>query len=421
MLLSKKQTSQLEYPATVFSWQYVLYVGGVRYTNSEISNSTSISMSCSGDGIDIGDVVGFSLSSQVKDKNGVISKGAFVGLFYLSDENEIPIFTGVISNYTIDRGLLSFTAVDVIAFTDNDYTMSLSEEEIGKSGGMQLPIGEQYKAANSLLTAYTGMGITVPVPSVANMFTADTGWNIRELFSKCAIFEGKNYYVEHSISTLTSQKIVSEFGNYIGVSAKEHSTVSISSTDITIDCVQVSDKDNTEPILIDGLTYEDWGIFRYTNGQPTPAGTKKYVCPFITKDNKDTCGAQALLGYSNGCSFSCENVLFTQLQPPYTQIEFMEMGDAQPAFYIMQANYRLSRSGLIASVSGTTKSLTDAEFIGQNQKDLQKRIMLDVNYGYVSVHMREGIVWDDTDVEEQNSDEESSSDPNKEETTDGTT
>ena len=378
-------------------------------------------MSCSGDGIDIGDVVGFSLSSQVKDKNGVISKGAFVGLFYLSGKIEIPIFTGVMSNYTIDRGLLSFTAVDAISFTDNEYTMSLSEEETEKKGGIQLPIGEQYKAANALLTAYTGMGITIPIPSSANMSTTDSGWSIRELFSKCAIFEGKNYYVDHSSSTLTSQTIVSRFGNYIGVSAKDHSPVAISSTDITINCVQVSDKDNTEPILIDGLTYEDWGIFRYTNGQPTPAGTKKYVCPFITKNNKDACGAKILLSLSNGCSFSCENVLFTQLQPPYTQIEFMEMGDNQPAFYIMQATYRLSRSGLIASVSGTTKSLTDAEFIGQNQKDLQKRIMLDVNYGYVSVNMREGIVWDDTDVKEKNSDKESGSESDKEDTTDGTT
>lgn len=382
-------------------------------------------MSCSGDGIDIGDVVGFSLSSQVKDKNGVISKGAFVGLFYLSDETEVPIFTGVMSNYTLDRGLLSFTAVDAISFTDNEYTMSLSEAETGKEGGIQLPIGEQYKAANALLTAYTGMGITIPVPSSANMFTTDSGWSIRELFSKCAIFEGKNYYVDHSSSTLTSQTIVSRFGNYIGVSAKDHSPVAISSTDIPINCVQVSNKDNTEPILIDGLTYEDWGIFRYTNGQPTPAGTKKYVCPFITKNNKDTCGANILLSLSNGCSFSCENVRFTQLQPPYTQIGFLEMGDEQPAFYITQATYKLSGSGLIASVSGTTKLLTDAEFIGQTQKDLQKRIMLDVNYGYVSVHMREGIVWDDTDAEEQNSDEESSSEPDsepdKEETTDGTT
>ena len=97
------------------------------------------------------------------------------------------------------------------------------------------------------------------------------------------------------------------------------------------------------------------------------------------------------------------------------------MWDNQPAVYIMQATYRLSRSGLIASVSGTTKSLTDAEFIGQNQKDLQKRIMLDVNYGYVSVNMREGIVWDDTDVKEKNSDKESGSESDKGDTKDGTT
>ena len=132
-------------------------------------------------------------------------------------------------------------------------------------------------------------------------------------------------------------------------------------------------------------------------------------------------GAKNILGYSNGCSFSCDNVLFSSLQPPYTQIKFLELGDSQPAFYIMQANYRLSGNGLIASISGTTKSISDAEFIGQTQKDLQKRILLDVNYGYVSVNLREGIVWDDTDVEEKNSDEESGSESDKEDTTDGTT
>ena len=367
-------------------------------------------MSCSGDGLTVGDVVGFSLSSQVKDKGGVIDKNAFVGLFRLVDDEEIPIFTGSMSTYTVQNGILSFTAEDIISFTDNEYTMYISEEESGKSDGLRLPIGEQYKAAKALLSSYSGMGIEIPNTGAANYSTLETGWNIRELFSKCGIWDGKNYYVNHNNGSLTSQVIVAEFGNYAYSSKSEHSTVAISSTDIDINCVQVSDKDNFDSVLlIQGLTYEDYGIFRFLNGEPTPAGTKSFVCPFITKTNKDSCGAKNLTGYSNGCSFSCNDILFSSLQPPYTQIHFSELGDEQPAFYIMQANYRLSGNGLIASISGTTKSISDAEFIGQTQKDLQKRILLNVNYGYVSVNLREGIVWDDTDVEEKNSDKESSS------------
>lgn len=388
----------------IFSWQYVMYVSGLPYYNSEISNATSISMSCSGDGLSIGDVVGFTLNSQVKDKGVGISKGDFVGLFYLdADKHETPIFTGVISTYTVNQGIVSFTAVDVISFTDNNYTMYLSEEESGTEGGIQLPIGEQYKAVKALLSMYTGMEVTIPTP-LSNVSTPDTGWDIRELFSKCAIFEGTNYYVDHSLSTLVSQTIVSGQGGFLESPSSEHSAVSISSTDIPINCVQISDRDNTEPILMNGVTYEDYGIFRFTGGdEPTPAGTKKYVCPFITADNKNACRADVLLGQSNGCSFSCNDVLFYGLQPPYTRIRFSELGENQPAFYILQANYRLSQVGLIASISGTTKSITDAEFIGQTQKDLQKRIMLDVNYGYVSMNMLEGLVWDDEGAEEKNS------------------
>lgn len=380
------------------------------YGNSEISNSTSISMSCSGDGLTIGDVVGFSLSSQVKDKGGVIDKNAFVGLFRLVDGKEIPIFTGIITTYTINSGILSFTAEDIISFTDNEFTMYISEEESGKEGGLRLPIGEQYEAANALLTAYSGMKVTIPITGAMNFYTLETGWNIRELFSKCAIWDGTNYFVDHNQGSLTSQVIVSELGNYAYSRKSEHSDVAISSTDIDINCVQVSNKDNSKPnLLTNGLTYEDYGIFRFISGEPTPAGTKSFVCPFITKLNKDNCGAKNLSGHSSGCAFSCNDVLFSSLQHPYTKIHFDELGDNQPAFYIMQANYRLSGNGLIASISGTAKSISDAEFIGQTQKDLQKRILLDVNYGYVSVNLREGIVWDDTDVEEKNSDEESSS------------
>lgn len=366
-------------------------------------------MSCSGDGLTVGDVVGFSLSSQVKDKGGVIVKNALVGLFRIVNEKEIPIFVGSMTTYTIQNGILSFTAEDIISFTDNEYTMYIDENESGKSGGLKLPIGEQYKAAQALLTVYSGMGVTIPSTGAENFYTSETGWDIRELFSKCGIWDGKNYYVNHNNGSLTSQVIVAGFGSYIYSSKSEHSTVAISSTDIDINCVQVSDKDNFNSVLlIQGLTYEDYGIFRFLNGDPTPAGTKNFVCPFITKTNKDSCGAKNLTGYSNGCSFSCNDILFNELQPPYTQIHFEELGDEQPAFYIMQANYRLSGNGLIAAVSGTTKSISDAEFIGQTQKDLQKRILLNVNYGYVSVNLREGIVWDDTDVEEKNSDEESS-------------
>ena len=355
-------------------------------------------MSCSGDGLTVGDVVGFSLSSQVKDKGGVIDKNAFVGLFRIADNGvEIPIFTGTMSTYTLKSGILSFTAEDVISFTDNEYTMSLSEDETEKEGGIQLPLGEQYKTAKALLSSYSGMGIEIPNTGAANYSTSETGWDIRELFSKCGLWDGKNYYVDHNIGTLTSQVIVAGFGNYVTSGKSEHSEVAISSTDIDINCVQVSDKDNFDSV-----------IFRFLNGEPTPAGTKSFVCPFITKTNKDSCGAKNLIGYSNGCSFSCDNVLFSSLQPPYTQIKFLELGDSQPAFYIMQANYRLSGNGLIASISGTTKSISDAEFIGQTQKELQKRILLNVNYGYVSVNLRKGIVWDDTDVKEKNSDKENS-------------
>lgn len=375
-------------------------------------------MSCSGDGLTVGDVVGFSLTSQVKDKGGVIDKNAFVGLFRLVDDKEIPIFTGSMSTYTVQNGILSFTAEDIISFTDNEYTMYIDENESGKSGGLKLPIGEQYKAAQALLTAYSGMGVTIPSTGAENFYTSETGWGIRELFSKCGIWDGKNYYVNHNNSSLTSQVIVSGFGNFVTSKKSEHSEVSVSSTDIKINCVQVSDKDNfSSVLLINGLTYEDYGIYRFMEGQPTPSGTRSFVCPFITKLNKDFCGAKSILGYSNGCSFNCDNVLFSSLQPPYTRINFTELGDSQPAFYIMQANYRLSGEGLIASISGTTKSISDAEFIGQTQKDLQKRIMLDVSYGYVSVNIREGIVWDDTDVEEKNSsdEEENNDSENKEE------
>ena len=367
-------------------------------------------MSCSGDGLTVGDVVGFSLTSQVKDKGGVIDKNAFVGLFRIADNGvEIPIFTGTMSTYTLKSGTLSFTAEDVISFTDNEYSMGISESESSKEGGIKLPIGEQYKAAKALLSSYSGMGIEIPNTGAANYSTSETGWDIRELFSKCGLWDGKNYYVDHNVGTLTSQVIVAGFGNYVTSGKSEHSEVAISSTDIEINCVQISDKDNFNSVLlIEGLTYEDYGIYRFIEGQPTPAGTRSFVCPFITKSNKDSCGAKNILGHSNGCSFSCDNVLFSSLQPPYTQIKFLELGDSQPAFYIMQANYRLSGNGLIASISGTTKSISDAEFIGQTQKDLQKRILLDVNYGYVSVNLREGIVWDDTDVKEKNSDKENS-------------
>ena len=366
-------------------------------------------MSCSGDGLTVGDVVGFSLTSQVKDKGGVIDKNAFVGLFRIADNGvEIPIFTGTMSTYTLKSGILSFTAEDVISFTDNEYSMGISESESGKEGGIKLPIGEQYKAAKALLSSYSGMGIEIPNTGAANYSTSETGWDIRELFSKCGLWDGKNYYVDHNVGTLTSQVIVAGFGNYVTSGKSEHSEVAISSTDIEINCVQISDKDNFDSV-----------IFRFLNGEPTPAGTKSFVCPFITKTNKDSCGAKNILGYSNGCSFSCDNVLFSSLQPPYTQIKFLELGDSQPAFYIMQANYRLSGNGLIASISGTTKSISDAEFIGQTQKELQKRILLNVNYGYVSVNLRKGIVWDDTDVKEKNSDKEESSNSDSSESSSG--
>lgn len=363
-------------------------------------------MSCSGDGIIVGDVVGFSLSSQVLDKGGLIDRNSFVGLFRVitdenGDEKEIPIFAGSISNYTIKSGVINFTAEDIISFTDNNYSMTASESGTS-ADDISLPIGEQYKQAEELLSMYSGLGITIPKTGASGFYTSETGWSIRELFSNCAIWDGKNYYVDHSKSTLYSQEIVDGFGNYIYVSENQHSEVSISSTDVKINCVQVSDKDNSNPIILtDGITYEDYGIFRYYgNEEPTPAGTKSFICCFIDKTNKDSCMAKSILNHSNGCSFACDNILFDALQPPYTQLHFAELGSNQPAFYIMQANYRVTGNGLIASVSGTTKSASDSEFIGQTQSSLQKRVLLNTNYGFVNISAREGIFWDDSDVKE---------------------
>lgn len=373
-------------------WNYKIIIGRNTYTENEISDSTSISTSGSSEGLTIGGCFGCTISGDLLYKGSERTEIHHNEKLTLVCQELLPngelksnslIF--FITSYTVeDNFVIHFSAQDAMAYIDNNYPMEGT-------------VSNHFEAASKVVSELCGDGIIIDVPPNSMIdITGQSGWSIRTLMQYASVWGAVNYACRVVDGTTHIGNVVSS--TILTIQPENHSKLSVGAKGRIINQVRISVADINDPILESGQTYEDFGIF-YVNKSMyvNNVNSLRLICPWADNSFTASTYLMNLPNASYGTEFSCDEVKVDKIYPPMTKIKFADFTDDDD-FYIGNASYKLTQIGIIANLSGGTKSLSDYEYIGQTETELKTKVALNLGYKYGFITLEDGIYWDDSAI-----------------------
>lgn len=350
-------------------------------------------MNVSANGFSVGNLATVTISGTLPYHNNLIDRNGQINL-YLHQTNQL-IYCWFISSATVyNNSSLNFSGVDVMAYVNNNYAISWTETSAGVTAYDS--IGDQFQtAAQTVSDLLPSMSVTIQPNSNGTVNAANQGdfqstWSIKSLLEASAKFDAVNYYtvysdVSHAVLTKTSLA-------YTTVS--DYAPLTVGAANPSINRVMVSPSDNSEK------------VYDYTSGggAVTPAGTMKIVTPFThlcqltaTVTNPDSgrqevvneypvyiepTNCRRLLGMGIGRVFSCQKVYVgtATFFTPMTYLYFSHDTYATNQFVLTHAQYQLTTIGIYANVSGTTKTVSDFDFVGTTEKRVRDKMNMNQEY-----------------------------------------
>ncbi len=383
-------------------WLYSISLGGEIYNDDEISNDLSVSVSSGSSGYAIGQCCTSTISGTLlyHQNSEEIKRNAQIILTWNKQQKvagewiliENKSYMWFINSFTLENNILAhFSANDVMAYVDNVYPM--------------LPgatVSEHIDSAANTITEIikTTVEIEKTSHSAQKSIYNASGWDIRTLLGYAAVYGAVNYSAlfEYSGDSNIRIGVIDETTPSFPLSTDNYSPLTIGLHGTTIMQIRVSQTDDNDPVLDDGETYDDYGIY-YLADIKNKSNVMQVTCPFVESDIRATGDLYLKIGQSYGTEFSCDSAKIDGLISPYTKIIFSGYS-GEDTFYLSNASYKFTLIGIFASISGTTKSLSDYEYIGQTETQLKTKVALQRGYqgGYIS--LEDGIYWDDNAVME---------------------
>lgn len=374
-------------------WKYEITVGGFTYGNDEIADNVSISVSAGSSGFSLGQCSSATISGSLlyKGESLVSENSKLILRCFVNDVLQFT-FEWFVKTFTVeDKTIIHFSACDVMSFVDNDYADELPTDSSND-------ILAHFKAAEKALTNICGKKVEIWLPAYPQWTIEQTGWTIRNLLEYSAIYGFCNYTALSSDGKLCIKFVDETDIAFFSTDNYTKLTVGITAPVIQQICVRTSN--NNDPQLQEGETLEDYGIFYIVDEIIPQSNVLNLICPFAKADIQVHPELIDMIGKSYGTQFSCENVKTNTIYPPYTTIKFGEFSDDKYKFYLSNASYKLTKTGIFASMSGDTKSLSSMEYIGKTESELKTKVVLQTGYKNGFISQENGIYWDDSEIQE---------------------
>ena len=372
-------------------------MGGSEWENDEIPQSLNISMSVSSNGYSVGNLATMTISGTLPYKYGTYQRNTPIELYRKrinSEYQEISrslMYRWFLKDCKITEGSsISFSGVDAMAYTSNNYAINSGDT-----------VGTQFATAQSTISALSGADIRIDTPGHSQssiVYDKQSSWSIRSLMEASAKIDCANYYAECHPAYVALKKT---YGNQVQImdsSTYEPLSIGVSQTAISMVRVYQADMELPTPNTGEGETLADYGIYEVPIGSDpvTAASTMKIVTPFVNASTDLTVYSQAFGSKAFGTQFSCNKLKMPTLLNgyffiPLTQIIFGT--DYSRQFYICSASYSLTTEGVLANISGTTKSVSDYEYIGETEKSLRQKIEAEHNYQGTYFSFTDGLTF----------------------------
>lgn len=379
-------------------WKYIIEVGGMSYNDDEISNDVSISVSAGSSGFSVGQCCSSSISGSLlhKGEKLKVKNNSILTLYCRKREKDsndyktVLIYKWFIKSFSLENEtIIHFSAVDAVAFADNEYPM--------ENGAR---VAKHIEAAQAMISELAQTDIKISQPAFSQYYEVinQSGWSVRTLLNYASVYGACNYAaLFNSVDNQNSsmQIFIIDTSQTIAIAQDNYANLSVGITGAIINQIRVSQSDMKDPILEEGMTYDDFGIY-YLSNSANKSNVLNLVCPWVEGNIKTVGSLVGKIGSSYGTEFSCDNVKVDELYCPYMQVSFSGFEDY--TFYISNANYKLTSIGIYASISGDTKSLSDFEYIGRTETELKTKVALNMGYQSGFISQENGIYWDDSAV-----------------------
>lgn len=373
-------------------WKYIIDVGGMTYTDDEISNDLSVSISAGSSGFSVGQCCSATITGTLVYKSGeqIVKTNSQLILYCYKNDEQPLIYRWFVKSFSVEnKALIHFSAVDVMAFVDNEYPMEGT-------------VASHIAAATEVIHELCGAKVEISNPPFSQKkITNQSGWTIRTLLQYSSIYGAINWAAITNDGEFKIKVIDNSYT--VNFSEDDHSKLTVGMIGPNIQQIRVSVSDMEDPYLEEGMTYDDFGIYYLSNKTNLKSNVLNLVCPFADEDIKHVGDLRNKIGDSYGTEFSCDNVKVSEIYPPYININFggFNSGPDNPfTFILSNATYKFTTIGIFASMSGDTKSLSDTEYIGRTETELKTKVALNMGYKSGFISQENGIYWDDSAVQE---------------------
>ena len=391
-------------------YDYKLVISTYTFLADEISKDTKISMSISSDGFNVGNLASYSIQSAVKINSAFTPHRNDKVMFYVRTKQNnmytqwLCIQTFFLKDFaTYGNGqYMKFTAYNAISFLDNNYYVNYTTDT---SGQIIPQTVKQHKAAvetmvNTLVNEniYNGIVSNVQFPETCDnvKLGINNDTNARNLIQKIAQSCGTNYkqrlYSEEVIIdnftigtdtyTIKDSERTQVDYNFAGEFIETIILYCGATTNLPCKIYQDIDKDYDIYIV---------GTYPTITGFPKAAKTLEVTAPYYGISAETGGVFNNLLNKNFGTEFSVQKIKMANIIPIGSRIYFVdnelndEFDNTAYYFYATSINYDFAKTGIYASISGSSRNASDSFYLGGMQREMENRLKVDATYNNILI------------------------------------
>ena len=371
-----------------YEYSYKLTIGASDYYTNEIGNDLKISSNASVEnGYAIGSVASSSISGSVIFKQMPERNDKILLYIKTKDSDDWTIVGNwyLKSFEAIEQTRVTFSGMDIIGFTDNEYDAPQPGESL-----IYPSVATHAAAIQSTLSGLVNENVALQYPntSPSPAVTSSTNANMRTMLGYIAAMMCTNYQQPFGTDKPSIEYTPFNNGNSsLTIEASDRQELTYSLPGADIDGVRVFNTANSGiPVLKRGETYDMYGIYNF--GSTLPAANFMEVVSPYTKSSDDE-NYKNLVGQKYSTEFSCQKVKMPGVYPCFTSVTFVGYEDLNCV--ISSITYSFTTDGIFANMSGTGQNLSDFRYIGQTAKDLRNRPTFDNTYGVTKITQNSGL------------------------------
>lgn len=383
-----------------YEYNYKLTIGANDYYTDEIGNDLKISSNATAEnGYAIGSVASSSISGSVAFK-GMPERNDKILLYMKTKDSDDWSIIGnwyLKSFEAIERTKVTFSGMDIIGFTDNEYDAPQPGESL-----IYPSVAAHAAVIQSTLSGLVNETVALQYPAAAPSpaVTSSTSANMRTMLGYIAAMLGTNY--QQPFGTDKPSIEYTPFNNgSLTIEASDRQELTYSLPGAAIDGIRVFNTANSGmPVLKPGEALSAYGIYDF--GTVLPHSNYMEVVSPYTKSSDDE-NYKNLVGQKYSTEFSCQKVKMPGVYPCFTNVTFV--GFEELNCVISSISYTFTVDGIFANMSGTGQNLSDFKYIGQTAKGLRNRPTFDNTYGVTKITQNSGLqfVYKDNDTGDETS------------------